>query len=291
MTEDARTARPRRRIIRTRSGWGLAEGENEPRRLRHTLAEMLAGAPLVASDDPLDGDLLPPVDRQEVWASGVTYARSLRARAEESGSSDIYDRVYAAERPELFFKSTPERVVGHGGTGTIRRDSGWDVPEPEVAVVLRADGSVFGYTIGDDLSSRSIEGENALYLPQAKVWDGACVLGPWIVPADDADPPFAIELRVRRGDETAFEGSTSTEQMVRSFEDLAAWLMRALRFPHGATLMTGTGLVPSSDFTLAPGDRVEIDVEGVGRLEHGIAFAEDGVPDTVREQTRARPLR
>lgn len=285
MTEDARSARPPRRILRTPDGWGLAEGDDGPRRLRHTLAEILSGAPLAASDDPLDGDLLAPVDRQEVWACGVTYARSLHARAEESGGSDVYDRVYTAARPELFFKSTPERVVGHGGTGTIRRDSGWDVPEPEVAVVLRADGGIFGYTVGDDLSSRSIEGENPLYLPQAKVWDGACVLGPWIVPAEDADPPFPIELRVRRGDETAFEGSTSTEQMVRSFDDLAAWLTRVLRFPHGAVLMTGTGLVPSGDFTLAPGDRVEIDVGGVGRLEHGIELADDAAPDALREQT------
>lgn len=291
MTEGTRSARLPRRILRTSEGWGIAEGHREPRRLRHNLAEILAGASPEATDEPLGGDLLAPVDRQEVWAAGVTYARSLRARAEESGGSDVYDRVYTAERPELFFKSTPERVVGHGGTGTIRRDSGWNVPEPEVAVVLRADGEIFGYTVGDDLSSREIEGENALYLPQAKVWDGACVVGPHIVPAEDVDPPFPITLRVHRDGETIFEGSTSTDQMVRGFRDLASWLTRAMRFPYGTVLMTGTGLVPSDDFTLAPGDRVEIDVPGVGRLEHGIALAKGDAPEDVREQTSARPIR
>lgn len=290
MTQGTRGARLPRRILRTSQGWGIAE-DGEPRRLRHTLAEVLAGAPLEATDEPLSGALLAPVDRQEIWAAGVTYTRSLRARAEESGGSDVYDRVYGAERPELFFKSTPERAVGHGGTGAIRRDSGWDVPEPEVAIVLRADGGIFGYTVGDDLSSRAIEGENALYLPQAKVWDGACVLGPCIVPAEDADPPFPIELRVHRHGEIAFEGSTSTEEMVRSFEELASWLTRAMRFPRGVVLLTGTGLVPPNDFTLVPGDRVEIDVGGVGRLEHGITLGEDLAPEDVREQTRPGRIR
>ncbi len=292
MTREPETAGPPRRILRTASGWGLVEGDDTPRRLRHSLAEMLAGAPVVPTEEPLDGDALAPLDDQEVWAAGVTYARSLRARAEESGGADVYDRVYASDRPELFFKSAPERVVGPGGTGSIRPDSGWDVPEPEVVLVLGSDGGIFGYTVGDDLSSRAIEGANPLYLPQAKIYDGSCVVGPWIVPAADAALPFPIEMRVTRQGEPVFEGSTSTEEMVRGFDDLASWLVRGLHFPQGVLLMTGTGIVPAGDFTLHPGDRVEITVGGVGRLEHGIGLSRPAGTDdpTAEEETGERAV-
>jgi 2-dehydro-3-deoxy-D-arabinonate dehydratase len=257
-----------RRVARTTEGWGFDDGSGL-RRLRHPLAELLTGAPLEATGDALGGELLAPIDNQEVWAAGVTYQRSLQARTEESHEPDVYDRVYLADRPELFFKSVADRVVGPGGTGHIRSDSGWDVPEPEVVLVLDARGELFGYTVGDDLSSRSIEGDNPLYLPQAKVYEGACILGPHIVLAADVSPPFDVDLVIERGGSVAYRGATSTARMHRDFETLASWLFRGLRFPHGAFLMTGTGVVP--DGTLHDGDRVRITVSGIGTLEHEVA--------------------
>lgn len=257
-----------RRIIRTTEGWGL-EDQSGVRRLRYPLVEILAGAAVEPTDDRLSGDLIAPVDVQEVWAAGVTYQRSLEARTEESREPDVYDRVYEADRPELFFKAPANRVVGPGGTGCIRSDSTWNVPEPEVVLVLDAQGQIFGYTIGDDLSSRSIEGDNPLYLPQAKVYEGACVIGPHIVLAEDARPPFDVQLVVERGGQVAYDGATSTARMHREFATLAAWLFRGLRFPQGALLMTGTGVVPES--TLCSGDRVRITVGGIGILEHEVA--------------------
>ncbi|NED98562.1 fumarylacetoacetate hydrolase family protein [Phytoactinopolyspora halotolerans] len=224
------------------------------------------------ASDALDGARrLPPVDRQEVWASGVTYLRSRQGRVEESGHADVYDRVYDADRPELFLKSTPERVVTDGEAVGIRADSGWDAPEAELGLVLNSSGEIFGYVVGNDMSSRSIEGDNPLYLPQAKVYERACALGTEIVPVWEAgDGPFDISLRIERGGEVVFSGKTSTDQMRRQLPELAGWLFRALEHPVGAVLLTGTGIVPERDFTLAEGDVVTIDIAGVGTLTNPV---------------------
>jgi 2-dehydro-3-deoxy-D-arabinonate dehydratase len=218
-----------------------------------------------------DAQLLPPVDRQEVWAAGVTYLRSRDGRAEESSHASMYDLVYDAERPEVFFKATPERVVPNGAPVGIRADSGWDVPEPEVGLVVNSRAEVFGYVAGNDVSSRSIEGENPLYLPQAKVYDRSCALGPGIVPAwERSDAPVRIAMRIQRDGQVVFEGTTSTADMHRSFADLVDWLFRAMDFPAGVVLLTGTGLVPGSDFTLHEGDSVVVDVAEVGVLTNPV---------------------
>jgi 2-dehydro-3-deoxy-D-arabinonate dehydratase len=228
--------------------------EGTHRALDATLADLLAlpvdqaRALVEAAQSPADPptEILAPVDVQEIWAAGVTYQRSREGRREESGHGDIYDLVYAADRPELFFKSTAARVVGHGKPVGIRADSGWDVPEAEVGVVVNSSGEIFGYTIGNDVSSRSIEGDNPLYLPQAKVYTAACALGPAIVPAWLAGTgPFDVKVR-----------------------DLVAWLYRALDFPHGAVLLTGTGVVPDADFTLHAGDVTTIEITGIGTLSN-----------------------
>lgn len=215
--------------------------------------------------------ILAPVDPQhEVWAAGVTYLRSRDGRIEEATDGTPYDRVYAAERPELFFKSTGVRTVGPGEPIGVRADSEWNVPEPELGLVLDSTGGLFGYVAGDDASSRSIEGENLLYLPQAKVYTAACGLGPEIVPAWEAQPPFAIGLEIRRDGNPVFRGSASTDQLARPLDDLADWLFRGLEFPEGVVLLTGTGIVPEADFTLLPGDEVVVDIAGVGRLVNGV---------------------
>jgi 2-dehydro-3-deoxy-D-arabinonate dehydratase len=233
-------------------------------------AEQIADAPLAD-----DARLLAPLDAQEVWAAGVTYERSKVARMEESeAGGDFYDLVYAAERPELFLKATPGRVVGPDAPIRVRRDSTWDVPEPELTLVIAASGAIVGYTIGNDVSSRSIEGENPLYLPQAKVFDGGCALGPVIALADgDGPDPRALPIRmtIRREGETVYSGETSTARMRRTPEDLAGFLFRELGFPTGVFLMTGTGIVPPDDFTLRPGDVVEITLEGIGTLTNVVA--------------------
>ncbi|HEV3262823.1 MAG TPA: fumarylacetoacetate hydrolase family protein [Gemmataceae bacterium] len=213
--------------------------------------------------------LLAPIDCQEVWAAGVTYKRSQEARERESaGAARFYDLVYSAARPELFLKATPNRVVGPGGRVRVRRDSRWSVPEPELALVLSPRLKVVGYTAGNDMSARDIEGENPLYLPQAKVYDHSCALGPVITLADAMPPLDRVTIRVtieRRGDKV-FEGATSPAQMARRLDDLVAWLGRENSFPHGVILLTGTGVVPPDDFALAPGDLVTIDITGIGRL-------------------------
>jgi len=220
--------------------------------------------------------LLPPIDGQEVWAAGVTYYRSRGARMEESkdaGGGDFYDRVYSAERPELFFKSTASRTVGHGGKVRVRKDANWSVPEPELTLVVNPRGQIIGYTIGNDMSSRDIEGENPLYLPQAKVYDGSCALGP-VVTLAGALPPreqVAIRLTITRAGTTVFEGATTLAAMKRSFEELVSWLGRENSFPDGVVLLTGTGVVPPDDFTLAGGDEISIDITGVGRLTNRVA--------------------
>jgi 2-dehydro-3-deoxy-D-arabinonate dehydratase len=213
--------------------------------------------------------VLAPIDpQQEVWAAGVTYLRSRDGRIEEASDGTPYDRVYSAERPELFFKSLGWRVVGPDDGIGVRSDSPWNVPEPELGLVLDSRGSLFGYVAANDASSRSIEGENLLYLPQAKVYTASCGLGPEIVPSWSAEGPFDIGLEIRRRGELIFEGSTSTERMARTFDDLADWLFRGLRFPDGVIVLTGTGIVPEADFTLLSGDQVAVDIAGLGRLEN-----------------------
>lgn len=213
--------------------------------------------------------LLAPVDRQEIWAAGVTYKRSQTARMEESESgASHYDKVYTADRPELFFKSQPERVSGPGDPVRVRFDSHWSVPEPEFTLVVAPDRRIVGYTIGNDMSARDIEGENPLYLPQAKVYNQCCAIGPCIfVPEQPLDRANTkIVLTIERNDAEAFRGQTDLGQMARSFEDLADWLFREYEFPNGAMLLTGTGIVPPDDFTLEHGDRVNIEVTGIGTL-------------------------
>ncbi len=216
---------------------------------------------------------LAPVEQQEVWAAGVTYLRSKKARMEESDfSATAYDRVYAAERPELFFKSLAEKVVPIGEPVGIRRDARWSVPEPELALVLNSRGKVVGHTIGNDMSSRDIEGENLLYLPQAKIYQGSCALGPWIqVGAPESTArEWKIHIEIRRNDQSVFSGETSVGQIKRSFDELAGFLFRSQSFPHGAVLLTGTGVVPPDTFTLQERDLVEIEVTGIGLLRNPV---------------------
>jgi 2-dehydro-3-deoxy-D-arabinonate dehydratase len=217
--------------------------------------------------------LLPPVEpAHEVWASGVTYLRSREAREHESADADAYEKVYDAERPELFFKAPGWRVVGHGDRVRVREDSRWNVPEPELVLVLNSGMEIVGYTAGNDVSSRDIEGENPLYLPQAKVYDGSCALGPGIMlSGPDAMRDLRITMSIRRGDEPVFEDETDISQMKRSLEELASYLGRELVFPGGVFLMTGTGIVPEDDFTLKPGDLVGISV-GDLMLENEVAL-------------------
>jgi 2-dehydro-3-deoxy-D-arabinonate dehydratase len=216
-----------------------------------------------------DATLLAPLDRQEVWAAGVTYKRSREARERESGSAaSFYDRVYTAARPELFFKATPHRVSGPGDRVHVRRDSRWSVPEPELALVLSPRLKLVGYTIGNDMSARDIEGDNPLYLPQAKIYDHCCALGPVITLAESMPPPnqVSIRLHIERRGQKVFEGTTSLSEMARPLDDLIQWLGRDNSFPTGVILLTGTGIVPPDDFALAVDDVISIDVSGIGRL-------------------------
>jgi 2-dehydro-3-deoxy-D-arabinonate dehydratase len=225
--------------------------------------------------EPLGGQpFLAPIDRQEIWAAGVTYKRSKVAREEESrGAAQFYDKVYTADRPELFLKATPERVVGPGQPVRVRADSKWSVPEPELALVISPVGKIVGYTIGNDMSSRDIEGENPLYLPQAKIYKGSCAVGPLVTPVGDMPPLAGVEIQlvVTRDGRTAFEGSTTLAQMARATESLADWLLRENEFPHGAVLLTGTGVVPPDEFTLKSGDDVRITISGIGTLRNPVA--------------------
>jgi len=271
--------------VRQDGGWFELDG---------TLADLLAvpldqaRAIVEAADRETGGAMpgekpLPPVDRQEVWAAGVTYLRSRDGRKEESGHASLYDHVYDSDRPEIFFKSSAWRVVGDGDAVGIRADSGWDVPEAEVGLVLNAAGDVFGYTLGNDMSSRSIEGENPLYLPQAKIYDRSCAMGPAIVPSWAVGPgPFPLALRVLREGREAYAGAASTSAMARRFEDLAAWLFRALSFPYGVVLLTGTGVVPDADFTVRPGDTIEIVSPVLGTLTNSVVAVGSGSPPCAR---------
>ncbi len=217
---------------------------------------------------PADSRILAPVDVQEVWAAGVTYRRSHEARVEEATEPSVYDRVHVADRPELFFKSTAVRVQGPDDPIGVRADSTWDVPEPELVLVVTSSLEIAGYTLGNDVSSRSIEGDNPLYLPQAKVYRWSCAIGPALVPADRVDLPLDLAMTIRRGDVDVFHGTTSTAQLRRTPEDLVGYLGRAMDFPDGALLMTGTGIVPDASFSLLPGDVVEIDGGPLGLLRN-----------------------
>jgi 2-dehydro-3-deoxy-D-arabinonate dehydratase len=221
-----------------------------------------------------ESSFLAPIGEQEVWAAGVTYYRSRTARMEESqaaGGGDFYDRVYYAARPELFFKATPHRVVGPGAAVHIRADSGWNVPEPELTLLLTPSGKLTGYTIGNDMSSRDIEGENPLYLPQAKVYDRCCALGPCIlVSSEPLAAETTIRLEIRRRGEVVFADETTLAQMKRSPLDLAGYLFRENSFPNGCFLLTGTGIVPPDDFTLRVGDEIWIKIEGIGTLRNPV---------------------
>ena len=219
--------------------------------------------------------LLTPVESQEVWAAGVTYLRSREARMVESEfSANAYDRVYDAERPEIFFKSIPEKVVSPGEPVGIRRDARWNVPEPELALAINSAGVVVGFTIGNDMSSRDIEGENLLYLPQAKIYTRSCAVGPWIVvgPTEDEARQWTIQLEIRRGVETVFAGDTRAGQIKRPFAELVHYLFRSQTFPNGAVLLTGAGVVPPDSFTLEADDAVRITISGVGTLENAVSI-------------------
>jgi 2-dehydro-3-deoxy-D-arabinonate dehydratase len=225
--------------------------------------------------DLIKRELQAPIQSQEIWASGVTYYRSKVGRQEESkeaGGGDFYARVYEAERPEIFFKSTAFRAVGHGAKVRIRKDSKWDVPEPELTLVITSSGKIIGYTIGNDMSSRSIEGENPLYLPQAKTYDGSAAIGPCIFVTEEALPSDTmIQIEIIRKDTKVFSGDVAISQIKRKFTDLVSFLYRECSFPYGSFLMTGTGIVPSSEFTLQQGDEMRITIPPIGTLVNTVA--------------------
>jgi 2-dehydro-3-deoxy-D-arabinonate dehydratase len=221
---------------------------------------------------PAANEIIAPIGTQEVWAAGVTYYRSRSARIEDAGGGTFYDRVYSADRPELFFKAIARRVIGPGGNIRIRTDATWSVPEPELTLVINPNAEIVGYTVGNDMSSRDIEGENPLYLPQAKVYDGSCAIGPCVLLADVPLPKTTtISINIKREGSVVFTGSTSIAEIKREFSELVSYLFRDNTFPTGACLMTGTGVVPEDDFTLAHGDVVAIVIEGIGTLSNTVA--------------------
>jgi 2-dehydro-3-deoxy-D-arabinonate dehydratase len=259
------------RDLRAWRGGALATVTAALTRPRDELRALLAEA--AAADLPTlrlgaEATLAAPVDQQEVWACGVTYERSRDARMEEAREKSIYDRVYDADRPEIFFKATAPRVVGPGAPVRIRQDSTWDVPEPEAALVVNSRLELVGLTVGNDMSSRSIEGENPLYLAQAKIYDASCALGPAITPIWEIEAPdrLGIALEIERDGAVAFSGRASTAQIRRPFEYLIDYLGRDQSFSGGAILLTGTGIVPPNEFTLQPGDLVRIAIDGLGEL-------------------------
>jgi len=243
---------------------------------REDLADHLSRLVPQASriDPPSAQDLLAPIGSQEVWAAGVTYYRSRDARMEESksaGGGDFYDRVYSAQRPELFFKGTPHRVVGPGQKVAIRSDASWSVPEPELVLFITPGGKIAGYTIGNDMSSRDIEGENPLYLPQAKVYDRSCALGPCLLVSEDPLPASTeIKIEIRREGKTVFSGATTLKELKRTPEDLVRYLYHSSTFPAGCFLFTGTGIVPPDSFTLKTGDEIAITIPPIGTLSNTV---------------------
>lgn len=240
-------------------------------------ADDLTRSPTSMLDDGgiLNKPMLPPLQSQELWACGVTYFRSKVGRQEESkasGGGDFYAKVYEAERPEVFFKSTAHRIVGHGGKVRIRKDSTWDVPEPELTLVVSSSGKIVGYTIGNDMSSRSIEGENPLYLPQAKTYDGCAAVGPCVlVSKDPISAQTKISLEILRKGTKVYEGNVGIDQIKRKLEELVSFVFRECSFPNGCLIMTGTGIVPSHDFTLTGGDEIRITIDGIGTLVNTVA--------------------
>jgi 2-dehydro-3-deoxy-D-arabinonate dehydratase len=231
--------------------------------------------PISNPEEVLGNSIMPPMSKQELWACGVTYFRSKVGRQEESkaaGGGDFYGKVYEAERPEVFFKATPNRVVGHGEKVRIRKDSTWDVPEPELTLVVSSSGKIVGYTVGNDMSSRSIEGENPLYLPQAKTYDGCAAVGPCVLVANEPLAPQSnILLEISRGGTNVFEGNVSIDQMRRKPDELVSFVYRECSFPNGCLIMTGTGIVPSNEFTLKSGDEIRITIDGIGTLINTVA--------------------
>lgn len=260
------------RFVRALPSFGIDELFTAPDPIDCAERAFASGAPTAAPDTSM---LCAPLGQQEVWAAGVTYLRSKSARMAESkdaGGGSFYDRVYEADRPELFFKATPHRVARPGGPVRIRRDSRWNVPEPELTLAIDASGSIFGFTLGNDMSSRDIEGENPLYLPQAKVYALSAALGPCLVITRDLPAQTAtIAMEVRRGDAVAFAGETNIGRIKRPLPSLADWLYRENSFPKGCYLMTGTGIVPPDSFTLAQGDEILITIEPVGTLRNTVA--------------------
>ncbi len=230
--------------------------------------------PFTNSDEIIKNELLAPIGTQEIWAAGVTYMRSKSARMEESkdaGGGDFYDRVYDAERPELFFKSTAYRAAGPGQIVRIRKDSKWNVPEPELTLMINSKGKIIGYTIGNDMSSRDIEGQNPLYLPQAKTYDFSAAIGPCVYVTDSPLPDTTkIELEIERNGKSVFYGDIQINQIKRKFTELAEFLFRETTFPTGCYLMTGTGIVPPNDFTLNQGDVIKIRIENIGELVNAV---------------------
>lgn len=257
-------------FYRSRQHWDSLVNKDD---VFEILSAEISGA--IPVDNTVIHELLPVIgDQQELWACGVTYYRSMVGRQEESkvaGGADFYAKVYEAERPECFFKSTPHRVSGHLGVVRIRKDSSWDVPEPELTLVVTASSKIIGYTIGNDMSSRSIEGENPLYLPQAKTYDGCAALGPCILLTEKPlDKGCMIRLIIKRNGSLAFEGEIAISQMKRSPEELVSFIYRESSFPHGCLVMTGTGIVPGSDFTLNSGDEISISINGIGTLTNTV---------------------
>ncbi|MEY2846003.1 MAG: hypothetical protein RL076_1549 [Chloroflexota bacterium] len=234
------------------------------------LKQALVGVPATASLASVT--LLRPSDDQEIWAAGVTYERSRVAREEESAKSGIYDRVYTAPRPEIFFKATPSRVVGPGDAVAIREDASWNVPEPELALVINPAMEIVGYTIGNDMSSRDIEGENPLYLPQAKMYGRCCAVGPMIALSESLPDAknLTIAITIQRAGHTMFNGSVNTSKIVRRYDELVGYLGRDNVFADGVMLLTGTGIVPADDFTLESGDVVSISIDGIGTLQNPV---------------------
>ena len=270
-------------LYHTTTGWVLKTGDRfvqVPQALsggittRENLFEFLEGVAKSGTPASEPTTLLAPLESQEIWAAGVTYYRSRSARMAEShdaGGGDFYDRVYSAERPELFMKNTAHRVAAPGTAVRIRRDSKWNVPEPELTLLISPGGRIIGYTAGNDMSSRDIEGENPLYLPQAKVYDRSAAVGPGILVARETPPPSTtIRLKITRKEAVVFDDATSLKELKRKPEELVSYLYRETSFPNGALLMTGTGLVPPDSFTLLPGDCVDITIDGIGTLSNSV---------------------
>jgi 2-dehydro-3-deoxy-D-arabinonate dehydratase len=272
-TKEGNILRSQGRSVRIDGNWDTVVNQKD---LYKHLTGLLNLSPLeeADADKAIAAGLLPPIGTQEVWAAGVTYLRSRDARMEESkdsGGDFFYRKVYDADRPELFFKSLAHRVVGPGQNVRIRKDSKWDVPEPELTLFINSEGSIQGYTAGNDMSSRSIEGENPLYLPQAKMYEGSCALGPCLfVPAQPISPETNIRITIKRSSKNVFDATIQLNRMKRQLPELASWLFREMDFNHGCYLMTGTGLVPGNEFTLQSGDEVSITIDGIGTLTNTV---------------------